>query len=574
MLVGGWANHQLKNATMKTKWLIVMIATLCSVTAWAAIIQQAYIKASNTDVGDQFGIAVAIAGDTLVVTANLEASKATGINGDQTDNSAYNAGAAYVFVRDGDNWSQQAYLKASNTESGDNMYHVAVNGDTVVLAAVGEDSGDTGVNGDQADNTVATAGAAYVFVRSGTNWSQQAYLKASNTGTNDQFGSSVSISGDTLAVGANGEASNAKGVNGNQTNNNASFAGAVYVFVRTGTNWTQQAYLKASNSAANDNFGWSVALSGDTLVVGAPREDSNATGVNGNQNDNNAIDSGAAYVFVRNGTNWSQQAYLKAANTGDNDWFGYSVAISGDTILVGDPLEDSNGIGVNGDDGNNFADNSGAAYVFVRSDTNWRQQAFLKPSNTDAGDNFGRSVSVSDDIAAVGTCCEGSVALGVNGNTSDNSLINAGAAYVFVRTGTNWNQQAYLKPSNTSDHFDFGYSVSVSGETVVTSAFGDRSSATGVNDSQSDDGWTSAGAAYVFTGFAPPPPLSLVWSNNEVQVSWPLAAEGFVLEEADALQALSPTSWIEVPPPYQTNASRIFVTLPQSSDSRFYRLRK
>ena len=145
---------------------------------------------------------------------------------------------------------------------------------------------------------------------------QQAYLKASNTEADDQFGGSVAVSGDTVVVGATGEDSNATGINGNQNNNSAVNAGAAYVFVRSGATWTQQAYLKASNTGANDVFGISVAISGDTVVVGAANEDSNATGINGNQSNNSAADAGAAYVFVRNGTIWTQQAYLKASNTG------------------------------------------------------------------------------------------------------------------------------------------------------------------------------------------------------------------------------------------------------------------
>src|SRR5204863_403711 len=152
--------------------------------------------------------------------------------------------------------------------------------------------------------------AAYIFVRSGTNWSQQAYLKASNTDAHDYFGSSVAVSGDTVVIGAPGEASNGTGVNGNQSDNSAFEAGAAYVFVRNGTNWSQQAYLKASNTDAHDGFGFSLAVSGDTVVVGAPTEASNATGVNGNQSDNSAFEAGAAYLFVRSGTTWSQQAYL------------------------------------------------------------------------------------------------------------------------------------------------------------------------------------------------------------------------------------------------------------------------
>ena len=192
---------------------------------------------------------------------------------------------------------------------------------------------------------------------------QQAYLKASNAEAGDFFGASVAISGDTVVVGAYGEDSAASGVNGNQADNSASSSGAAYIFVRSGSTWTQQAYLKASNTGANDFFGVSVAISGNTIVVGAYGEDSAATGVNGNQADNGAIDSGAAYVFARSGSTWTQQAYLKASNTGSSDLF-VNPAISGDTAVVGALYEDSAARGVNGNQADNSAKNSGAAYVF------------------------------------------------------------------------------------------------------------------------------------------------------------------------------------------------------------------
>jgi hypothetical protein len=169
-----------------------------------------------------------------------------------------------------------------------------------------------------------------VFVRDGTNWTQQAYLKASNTEATDQFGWSLAVSGDTVVAGADYESSNATGVNGNQTNNNALYSGAAYVFMRSGTNWSQQAYLKASNTESNETFGWSVAVSGNTVVVGAVNENSNATGVNGGQTNNNAQSAGAAYVFTapaiappelhltaeRNG----DLLQLTAAGTPDSQW--------------------------------------------------------------------------------------------------------------------------------------------------------------------------------------------------------------------------------------------------------------
>jgi hypothetical protein len=203
-------------------------------------------------------------------------------------------------------------------------------------------------------NGAASSGAAYVFVRDGTTWSQQAYLKASNTRPNIQFGKSVSISGDTIVVGASGENSNATGVNGDQYTTNMYNSGAAYVFVRDGTTWIQQAYLKASNPGELDEFGISVGVSGNTIVVGAHYESSNAVRVNGDENNDLATTSGAAYVFVREGTTWTQQAYLKASNTGASDFFREAVSISRDTIVVGAHLEDSNTIGVNGDQNNDM----------------------------------------------------------------------------------------------------------------------------------------------------------------------------------------------------------------------------
>jgi len=173
---------------------------------------------------------------------------------------------------------------------------VAVSGNTIVVGASLEGSNATGVNGDQTNNSAPQSGAAYVFVRSAVAWSQQAYLKASNTEAIDAFGFSVAGSGETVVVGAR-EDSNATGVNGNQSDNSAPLSGAVYVFVRSAGVWQQQTYLKASNTEAGDYFGWSVAVSDDTVVVGAPDEASNATGVNGNQSDNSAPQSGSAYVF-------------------------------------------------------------------------------------------------------------------------------------------------------------------------------------------------------------------------------------------------------------------------------------
>src|SRR5258705_4712778 len=180
---------------------------------------------------------------------------------------------------------------------------------------------------------------------------QVAYIKASNPGEEDKFGDIVALSGDgnTLAVGAPLESSAAKGINGKGATDAGQSSGAGYIYTRNGAGWAEQAYIKASNPDADDQFGYGVGLSadGNTLVVSAPYEDSGATGVNGNQPDNSVENSGAVYVFSRTGSTWSQQAYLKASNTGEKDegdQFGYSVAVSGDgnSVAVGAIGEDSN----------------------------------------------------------------------------------------------------------------------------------------------------------------------------------------------------------------------------------------
>lgn len=402
--------------------------------------QQAYLKASNTGINDGFGWSVAVSGDTLVVGAPAESSNSSGIDSDQSDNSAPFAGAAYVFVRSGTTWSQQAYLKASNPDAWDQFgQSVAVSGDTVLVGAVWEGSSATGVNGDQSDNLAPISGAAYVFVRTGDSWSQQAYLKASNTDSDDAFGESVALSGNTAVIGAFIESSAARGIDGDQSNNSAKGAGAAYIFVRNGSGiWTQQAYLKASNAETGetgDQFGFAVSIDGDTAVVTARLEDSDASGVNGDQASNTTPDAGAAYVFARDSAgHWSQQAYLKASNPDADDWFGYSASIAGNTIVLGAPQEASSTVGLVGKQLDNSAVRAGAAYVFSRTQGIWSQLDYLKASNTEANDRFGWAAGIAGDTVVVGARGEDSSATGVNGDQLNNSVSSSGAAYLFQVT--------------------------------------------------------------------------------------------------------------------------------------------
>ncbi len=463
--------------------------------------QQTYLKASNTSAYDKFGSSVAMSGSTLVIGAYEEDSFATGINGDQGDNSALSAGAVYVFVRVGSTWTQQAYLKASNTEEQDSFgWSVAISGDTLAVGAYQEDSKATGIGGDQADDAFFNAGAVYVFTRVGTEWTQQAYLKPSNTQGGDQFGSAMAISGTTLVVSSPAESSKATGINGIETDNSVVQSGAVYVFTRSGTTWSQQAYVKASNTGAGDGFGRAVAISGDTMVVGARGEGSKATGIDGNQADNSAGGAGAVYVYVRSGTAWSQQAYVKASNTESGDQFGWAVAVAGNTMVVSAPYEDSKATGINGLQTDNTAGQSGAVYVFTRAYTAWSQQAYLKASNAEAGDFFGTSVALSPSMLVVGATYEASNATGVNGNQSDNSDYGAGAAYAFARnTSAVWSQQAYLKASNTETQDFFGVALAVSGDSLVITAPYEDGGSTGVNGDEASNSQPYSGSAYVFT---------------------------------------------------------------------------
>ncbi len=383
--------------------------------------QQAELTASDGAANDVFS-AVAVDGKTAVI----------GASGHQVGANAYQ-GAAYVFVQNGTTWTQQAELTSSDGAADDGFgVHVAVSGTTVVVSASNH---EVGANQYQ--------GAAYVFVQNGTTWTQQAELVASDGATNDQFGVALAVSGNTAIVGA---FQHQVGGHGNQ--------GAAYVFARNGTTWAQQAELTASDGAANNYFGASVALDGTTAIVGAY---GHKVGANTNQ--------GAAYVFAQNGTTWTQQAELTAGDGAMTDQFGFSVAVSGPTAVVGAYAHQ---VGANA--------LQGAAYVFVQNGTTWTQQAELTASDGAAYDCFGFNVAVSGTTAVIG---------GYQHKVGANA--NQGAAYVFVQNGAAWTQQAELIAGDGAASNYFGTRVAVSGPTTLVGAPGH---AVGGNSSQ--------GAAYVF----------------------------------------------------------------------------
>jgi len=380
------------------------------------------LTASDGAADDWFGYSVSIDGDTAIIGAIFDRD-----NGDFS-------GSAYVFVRINGVWSEQQKLTASDGEAYDQFgWSVSIDGDTALIAAYGDGS---------------YSGSAYVYVRSNGVWSEQAKLTASDAATtSDYFGYSVAIDGDTAVIGA--------------YLNDDDNSGSTYVYVRSNGVWSEQAKLTASDAATSDYFGYSVAIDGDTAVIGAYWDDDNGS------------NSGSAYVFVRSNGVWSEQQKLTASDGAAGDYFGSSVAIDGDTVVIG----------AHWDDDNDY--NSGSAYVYVRSNDVWSEQAKLTASDGASRDFFGYSVAIDGDTALIGAYAD-----------NDNGA-NSGSAFMYVRSNGVWSEQAKLTASDRAQYDDFGYSVSIDGDTAVIGAYGDN-----------DNGYDS-GSAYIL-------PLSSYLNTSEL----------------------------------------------------------
>lgn len=372
---------------------------------------------------ESIGSAVAVDGDTAVVGSPFA-------NVDGNDGQ----GAAHVFVRDGDSWVQQARLVADDPKLFSNYARaLAIEGDTVVVGATG------------ADGVVSSAGAAYIFTRSGTTWTQQAKLVASDGEGFSDFAAVVDISGDSVVVGSPSMFINGENV-----------VGAAYVFVRDAGVWAQQQKLVASDGLSFDSFGNAVTIDGDSVVVGAHQ----AT-VGG------ASFSGAAYVFQRSGAVWTEAQKLVSSDLAADDGFGSALALEGDDLVVGarqPPLLDEGG--------------AGAAYVFVREAGNFSQQARLLAADGVVGDSFGVSVAIDAGTVLVGAPLSGSQA-GVD--------LEVGSVYVFGRAGTDWTQTGRIRAIDGESGDFLGGKVALSGGTAIAGA---PNADVGANDAQ--------GKAYVF----------------------------------------------------------------------------
>jgi hypothetical protein len=385
---------------------------------------------------------------------------------------ATGSGFVDVWVRSGALWILEAHLTAPHSNVRRHGYRVSIDGDTLAVAAP-----------DDSFHGIADQGSVFVYTRNSGFWSLQQEIFASDPHRNHQFGNGdVQISGETMVVGAR----RTLDVNGR--------TGAVYVFTRSGTTWSQQARLIAGDAVSADNFGSSTAIDGDTVVIGSSL--ANAAG----------NDSGAAYVYTRSGTTWTQQAKLVGSDTAAADEFGTSVRIDGDTLVVGAPHNDDAGA------------SSGSAYVFTRSGSSWSQQAKLTASDADADARYGIAVDVDVDAEAV--------VVGAPQADTVFGGIESGSAYLYSRRGTAWTEAATLTASDGAPIDLFGIFVAIHGTTIVVGAYLD------------DDPFNDNGSAYVFDG------EEAGGSNQppDITVNSPYVLEGDTVGGYDNTAGLNPVA--------------------------------
>ncbi len=320
--------------------------------AW---VEQEKLIPSDAVRATNFGVPISLDGDYAL------------IGGLGNDNNGHWSGAAYVFHRNGSSWIEQAKLMPSDGAEDDRFCIGSIDGDYAVVGSPGDDD-----NGE-------SSGSAYVFQRNGTSWTEQFKLKPSDGEENASFGQSVSLDGDIVVIGAK------------EKNGDGKWSGSAYVFQRNGTSWIEQFKLKPSEGEENDGFGWSVCIRGNNILVGARAA-------------NNF--EGAVYVYHWNGSNWNEQAKLTASDGEEYDWFGSSVSIEDDLILIGSTRQEND---------------NGAVYVYHWNGSNWNEQAKLTASDGEENDWFGHSVSIEDDFILIGA------------SGDDDNGLDSGAAYVFRR---------------------------------------------------------------------------------------------------------------------------------------------
>lgn len=390
------------------------------VTITSATSEEAKLLADDGASGDLFGYSVAVGGDVAIV----------GAHGNQ-DNGT-NSGSAYIFRRSGSTWLLEQKLVPNDGAALDHFgVSVAISGDVALVGAHIENDGGVGTG----------SGSVYVFRWNGASWAQEQKLLPGDGAPFDFFGFSVAIDGHVAVVGAYGN------------DDSGAFTGSAYVFRGTGSTWVEEQKLIAADGAAGDQFGFSVSISGDIVLVGAARDGDDGS------------ESGSAYVFRSSGSTWVQEQKLTADDAAAGDRFGGQVSVSGDAALVGAAGDDDNG----------------SAYVFRAAGSTWAQEQKLLADDGASGDALGGAVAISGDH----------VVLGAVGD--DDNGLGAGSAYVFRGSGSTWTQEEKLLASDGESGAGFGFSVAIGGDRALVGAW-----------HESTNG-TNAGAAYVFE-IAPPTP--------------------------------------------------------------------
>lgn len=436
--------------------IFVLVSNTNSVFAqnWDQIIKTV---ASDRGELDYFGFSVAISGDYAIVGAYQEDEDATG------GNFLNRAGSAYIFKNNAGTWYQVQKIVASDRGADDNFgFSVAISGDYVIVGAYQEDHDLSG------DNNLDYAGAAYIFKNNAGIWSEVQKIVASDRDAWDEFGRSVAISGDYAIVGAYADDHDVTG------GNSFADAGSAYIFKNNAGIWSQVQKIVASDRGENDYFAWSIAISGDYAILGAFNEDHNVTG------GDSLSEAGSAYIFKNNSGTWSQVQKIIASDRDIEDWFGYSVAISGDYIIVGAYQEDHDVIG------ENVQNDAGSAYIFKNNAGTWIQVQKIVSADRVAEDWFGWSVAISGDYCIVGARYEDHDTIG------ENSLTNAGSSYIFKNNSGIWSEVQKIVASDRGEEDRFGVSVSISEDYTIVGAYREDEDATGGNT------LSNSGSAYIY----------------------------------------------------------------------------
>jgi hypothetical protein len=395
---------------------IYFVLTLSLMQATNAAYIEQKLTASDAAADDFFGNAVSVSGNVMVVGSLYD------------DDGGTDSGSAYVYRHNGSNWVEEQKLTASDAAADDFFgYSVSVSGDVIVVGAILDEDGDF------------NSGSAYVYRYNGSSWVEEQKLTASGAAADDLFGYAVSVNGDVIVVGSLYDDYGDR------------YSGSAHVYRHNGSSWAEEQKLIGSDADVDDHFGTSVSVSGDVIVVGAYLDF-----VDG-------YSKGSAYVYRHNGSSWVEEQKLIANDAAANDYFGISVSVSGNVIIIG---------ASNDDDGGRY---SGSAYVYRHDGSSWVEEQKLTASDADVDDLFGYSVSVSGDVIIVGAL------------EDDDGGFNSGSAYVYRHNGSSWVEEQKLIASDAAADDLFGISVSVSGDFIVVGAFFD------------DDGGADSGSAYVYT---------------------------------------------------------------------------